>query len=113
MNANLNDTDKIKAVESFISKLGFPVVIALIFVGFAIWSQVESNKRHKSQSEIAKEQTNAARNQTESMSQVIIESTKSRVEMASAIRSLERSSNENTTTLRSLEMSIQKKRSKE
>ena len=80
----------LNSIGAFISNVGFPVFIAILLIGVIFW------------------QNKVAMEQAEKLSEVVIDNTKSNMDISSAVRALEQSSREHTNSLRSLEMSINK-----
>ena len=102
-----------KQVDSMLTRHGFPMVIATFLIGFLVWSQIATNKMSREITEAAattaKEQTEAARKHSDKLVDVIVGDTAAKIEMTTAIKSLERTQNETSIALRALEMSIEKR----
>ena len=100
--------------NNILKEHGFPVAIATCLVIYLIWQTIASNalvrEITESSAKAAEAQTVAARDHSDKLTNVIISDTKAKIEMTTAIKSLESASKEMGESLRSLEISFEKSR---
>ena len=101
-----------KQVDKMLTKHGFPVFMATALAIYLIWSTISAHSLVREITDTAATtaatQTDEARKHSDKLVEVIVSDTKAKIEMTTAIRSLEQSSNEMGSSLRSLEMRIGK-----
>ena len=101
-----------KQVDNMLVKHGFPVIVATALTGYLIWSTVTAHSLVReitnTAATTAAEQTAEARKHSDKLVDVIVQDTSAKIEMTTAIRSLEKTSNEMGSSLRSLELRIGK-----
>ena len=82
------DEKKLSSYGDFIAKIGFPVAVGLVLVALVVW---------------------LIYNQITNTDKLIADDTKAKVEMTTAIRSLENTSLQMSSSLKSMEMETSKR----
>ena len=90
------DVKHVSSIGDLVAKIGFPIVAALGLICFLIYQSYTDGIESKAQ--------------TERITSVVAENTKASVKMTSALEALEKTSEQQTESLRSLEMRIMEKK---